>query len=1695
MPRSLALVLLFLAAVPVSAGGGNRLAYLDTSDPYYPSRTFPKLITPQWVGEEGVEAVVVLAIDDMRGHERWEKYLRPILQRLKKIDGRAPVSIMTNRIEPGEPHLQKWLAEGLSLETHTFDHPCPLLAKGDFKAARTTYEKCIDLLAGVPGSKPVAFRMPCCDSLNTLSPRFFAELFNGITPAGNFLSVDSSVFNLLSADDPDLPRELVLEPDGRERFRKYVPPAGTFGNNIEDYGYPYVIGRLCWEFPCVTPSDWQAQSRYGPANPATLRDWKAALDATVLKKGVFCLVFHPYDWMRSEQVADLVDYAAATHGGKIKFLTFRDALARLEKNLLGGQSLRAADGGDNGVRLLDLDGDGYVDVVIGNDAVRKTRLWQPGAGRWVESDFPVKMVTGAKEKRRDTGVRFGVVRPDGKASLLVRNEKAEGWHFDGRRWVEAPELLQGLEAVETSRVGQDQGVRLADLDGDGVCELIVGNARGSAVFSWSAGKGRWEKLPFALPAGVSFVDASGKDAGLRLLDIDEDGRPDVVFAGEERSVLALFTSLEKGWSREALRAKVGEAGALPPFVRKGTNNGAWVHSRRLWWQNENTSALKDLVDRRSFGELLASVDPTAKSPEVSLRCLKPRPGFVADLMVAEPLVRSPIAFAWGADGRLWVVEMGDYPLGADGKGKPGGRIKVLESSRGDGKYDKATLFLDGLSFPTGVLPWGKGVLITCAPDILYAEDTTGKGKADRKEVLYTGFVPGNPQHRVNTLAWGLDNWIHCANGDSGGRIRSLKTGKEINISGRDFRIRPEDGGLEAETGQTQYGRSRDDWGNWFGGNNSNPVWHFVLPDRYLRRNPHVAPPELRVTVPVVGGAAPVFPQSRTLPRFNDPGAANRFTSACSPIIYRDELFGPAFAGNSFVSEPVHNLVHREIVTPEGVTFRSRRAPDEEMSEFLASADNWCRPTTIAVGPDGALWMADMYRAVIEHPQWIPLDWQKRLDLRAGEDRGRIYRIFPVNAKPRAIPRLDRLDTAGLVAALDSPSGWQRDTVQRLLLSKADRAAVPLLEKLAAGSKRPLARLHALCTLDGMDALTPEVLTRALADSHAGVRRHAVRLCEGRFGKSEELAKALLGRLDDTDAQVRLQVAFTLGEWDDERAGRALGTLAARAGGDRYLTAAVLSSVRRENLTVVLRSALEGGAGTGGLVTELLGMAGALKDDGALLTLMQALVRKEAKEAWQLDGLVRLLDGLERQGSSLEKLQREGNAEVKAAVAGLAPVVARARALVKDEKAAPADRVRAVAVLGRTAEGEKADRELLAEVLNPRSPEEVQSAAVAALARKGREETFALLLAGWRGHVPAVRSAVLEVLLARPAGVSAVLEALEKGTIPTAEVAAAYRQRLLTHADAKVRARAAKVLAGAVNRDRQKVVETYRAALKLAGDPGRGKTVFGRTCATCHKLAGSGGEAGPDLTALGGRPGDYLLEAIFDPNRAVEARYISYIAETKDGRILTGIPVSETSTSLTMVGPDGKRFVLLRADLESLTSTGRSLMPEGLESDLKPQDVADLLAVLRGSRKPKSFPGNKVEEVKADSEGVLHLRATSAEIYGPTLVFEETYRNLGYWSSADDEAAWTVAVPRAGRYVVSMEYACAPEAAGNVLVFEGGREPVRVKVETTKSWDSYRRVRLGVVELEAGERRMVVRPDGEVKGALIDLKEVRLVPEK
>ena len=1544
---------------PTKIPDANRLTYLDDfSNPYYPNLNFAKLVTPQWVGEEGVEGVITLGIDDMREVERYEAYLRPILDRLHEIYGYAPVSIVTNSVDPDHPHLQKWLAEGVTIETHTLDHPCPCLRDGDFAKAKRTYDGCVDQISKIPGNRPVAFRFPCCDSLNTPSPRAFAEIICDVTPEGNFMQASSSICAPLTGDDPDLPREMVENSDGSSRFSRYFP-FELFVNKVENYPYPFPVAKLCWEFPLAVPSDWQAQKLQKPNNPKTVEDLKVAVDATVHKRGMANIVFHPHGWIRSDQMVDVIDHANDRWGSKIRVLNFRECVDRLTKHLLAGQPLRAEDGLDNGVRLLDLNNDGYLDVVIGNAQLQLTRLWNPDQIRWEEKPFPALVVdasrgsdgdgeseSGSLTDSRDAGIRFGVLSSDSGASFLVRNERQAGvWHFRKGDWQRDPAMLAGLvldgTQVMTSRKGIDQGVRLRDLDSDGICEVIVSNPHQSAIFRWDAQIQQWRKLPFALPKNALLVDADGRDAGLRFVDVNEDGRADVMHSDDFEFRLHLFESLEKGWSDQVLAGDRSAKKTIPPITRATRNNGAWFAERHLWVQNEETTRLPGGVDRRSFAELLGDRPASPKSPIASLHSIEVPEGFLVELVAAEPLVRDPVAFDWGADGALYVIEMIDYPEGLDGKGRPGGRLSVLRDNDQDGVYDQSTVMIDGLNFPTGVMVWRNGVLITAAPDILFVADTDGDDVADTQEKMFTGFGLGNQQHRVNGLVYGLDHWLYLANGSSGGEISSAGT-ESVNVRGRDIRIAPDAKRVETVTGQTQYGRDRDDWGNWFGCNNPNPIFHFVLAEHYQNRNP--ASGGVASMRDIFTGSRRVFPLARIISHCNRNirplGAPAVFTSAGSTIVYRDTLFGEDYRNATFTSEPAYNLVHRRRLIPEGTTFRSERFDEDKQTEFLRSSDPWFRPTRVRVGPDGALYVADMYRRVIEHPQWLDPGVIQNTDVRDGNDRGRIYRIRPVSAPLRSALAYDKTTGSALVRALESPSGFRRDLAQRMLIWQAAPNTIAPLEQMVVKGKTPQARLHALHTLGARNKLDESLLTRGLADPHSTVRRHAIRLSEPFLQKASPQLKArVLALGSDPDPQIQLQMLYTLGQWEDADAAQLLGRMLLRCGSDPYLLSAALSSLNTFNAADVfdvIRPEL-GGAVTESMLRPLFASLARLANAELQHVVLETLASEDPAKTWQLDALAEWID------AAPGPKQTAGKILAQLPSKSMDHLLLTARKWLADRSATEEQTRYALRLLMTSDLGTEQDLDLVAALLSPEHSPLVQAYAVSALERRGDQSAIERLLTNLDMRAPEQRAAILESLFRLPAGPAMLLTRLEKGELPVSLLDARRKQRLRNASDASVAKRSEAVFDTAPDPDRLRVLADHAEVANLEGDPLRGRDLFAKQCSACHALAGIGHALGSDLTTLRDTTPESLLVAILDPNRAVEPRYQEYQVETAAGRILSGLIMSESEGSVVLATADGKKHAMPRTQIVDFRTSGRSLMPEGLEKELSPQQLADLIA--------------------------------------------------------------------------------------------------------------------------------------------------------
>ncbi|MDG2126580.1 MAG: c-type cytochrome [Fuerstiella sp.] len=950
------------------------------------------------------------------------------------------------------------------------------------------------------------------------------------------------------------------------------------------------------------------------------------------------------------------------------------------------------------------------------------------------------------------------------------------------------------------------------------------------------------------------------------------------------------------------------------------------------------------VEKRAVSQTNATDTPKPTEVARALETIHVRDGFEVQLVAAEPLVKDPVAIDWGPDGKLWVVEMADYPLGIDGKAKPGGRIRFLEDTNNDGQYDKSTLFAEGLSFPNGVLTWGNGILVTAAPDITYMEDSTGDGQADVRRILYSGFLEGNQQLRVNGLRSGLDNRVYCASGShhagygKENRIVSHLTGREHQIGSRDFCIRPDTGEIDAQSGPSQYGRNRDDWGNWFGVQNSHPLWHYVLADHNIRRNSHYAPPDPKQQV-ITPTNPPVYPASKRQKRFHSFEQSGRFTSACSAMIYRDELLferGPD--QHAFTCEPFHNLVQHNIITSNGVSFRSRRDPAESELDFFASEDRWCRPVMVRTGPDGALWIVDMYRYMIEHPQWLPKTGQDELRpwYRSGENRGRIYRIVRSDRTVQPVAKLDSLSPEDLVGTLENTNGWHRDTAQRLIVRNRQNASVELLRTVAIGSKRSFARLHAIWTLDGLGALDRSTLEAALTDRHAGVRRNAVRLAAGADVDVDNLVQLV----DDPDAKVRLELASTLGACNDETASKALADLALRSTDEPYITSAVMSSLTPLNAATVLRRVVNStDSKSQPLVLDLIRQTVAMGDADAISEVIRiaCTVSSTGANAWRHNALAQTLDGLARRRWRVDRLSETHRDQI-------AMTIQDARVAAATQTQADDLRSSSVQLLAREADRLSADFQLMEQLLVPQSPVAVQRAVVQRLAERSELDVAEILLSGWRSHSPLLRNEILSVLPTRRPWVEFLRQKLESGTVQVSELSAAVRQRLLVAGGNTSVWK--QVLAVRSSANRADTLLSFRPALTLTGDPMRGAALFRKLCSNCHKVKDEGHEVGPNLASITNKTKESLLTSILDPNVAVDAKYFSYVAVTQSGRSFNGIMATETGSSITLLAAEGKRQSILRSDIDELQASSKSLMPEGLEKDLTPQDLADMISFIR-----------------------------------------------------------------------------------------------------------------------------------------------------
>ncbi len=991
--------------------------------------------------------------------------------------------------------------------------------------------------------------------------------------------------------------------------------------------------------------------------------------------------------------------------------------------------------------------------------------------------------------------------------------------------------------------------------------------------------------------------------------------------------------------------------------------GSWVWSKEVG----------DAHDRNGESQREDAVKPLRPadgplSPDEALASFELEPGYRIELAAAEPLIKDPVAMAFDDRGRMYVVENRGYPGPLEGSAQPApqGVVALLEDRDGDGRFDKRTDFAGDLTYPNGIMPWNGGVFVSSAPDLFYFKDTTGDGVADERRVVLTGFdATRTPQIRFSHPTLGIDNWIYLTSGLNGGRVTAPeypdRPPSEFTTS--DSRFNPFTLAFELTGGQGQYGLTFDDHGRRFICSNRHPVWHVVLEPRYLKRNPHLAFSGTVQEVSTVGAQAVVWPISADMttasfhPSLMGTPHAGTFTAASGVHIHRGDALPPDHADSIFICESAQNLVQRQTRSPSGVTFTSR--PARTGREFLASRDTWFRPVFAANGPDGALYIVDMYRRIIDHPQYVPEGSRALLDFEAGKERGRIYRIVARDWKANRKPiNLGRMSAGELARTLEHPNAWWRETAQRLLVERRDRGAIPLLRAVATDARSEVARIHALWTLEGLGGLEAADIAVALQDRHAALRENALRLAEARVGASENLLSHVLRLADDQDDRVRFRAALALGETEDPRAISALASIARRDGAQPWVRPAILSSVRErsnEFLRAFLASPPSSDASRAAVMQDLGQLFGAGQSPERCLDLIVQIAAPGPAFGWQPAALAGIAQGLRARGlgqggvSAFMTLLSADSSQARSARQRVEAVLSRSSALALDEHA-PADlRLAAIGLLGHTDYASAGTT--LSSLLAPHHPSGIQVAAVRGLSQLSDRAAAASLVAPgrWLAFTPQVREAVLALLMSDEQQTPVLLDALEKGPIAVTALGPARRSRLMTHRNADIQTRARALFAAVDSGDRMQVYERVRkTVLTRTGHSTKGKRIFASLCASCHAFDGTGGNLGPDLSGIRNQPAEAILLHTLIPDYEITPGYQGYVVETREGRTLVGRLESEAPNSLTLRDASSQSHVILRSQVVSLSASTSSLMPSELERAMSEQELADLIGYLKAA---------------------------------------------------------------------------------------------------------------------------------------------------
>ncbi len=988
------------------------------------------------------------------------------------------------------------------------------------------------------------------------------------------------------------------------------------------------------------------------------------------------------------------------------------------------------------------------------------------------------------------------------------------------------------------------------------------------------------------------------------------------------------------------------------------------------------------------------------APERAHEPFELHPEFEISLVAAEPLVVNPISVDWDADGRMWVACTPGYPYKAEFSGvPPHDSIVVLSDGDGDGRMDESRVFYEGLDLVTSLVHHGDGVIVAMAPHVLWLRDLDGDDVCDRAEVLYTGFGYGDTHATISNLRFGMDGWLYATQGYSGGasnHVHGSVTEPRPTWSptadgdtdprggwglGMDraaekpfgripnglLRFRPDGSAIETVV---SYGSNT--WGLDFAWDgelfftmaNGSHLRHVVLPDRVLAGARFGDSPSW---VDVVDHRKAFQISSSDRPPYHQIDFVGGFTGAAGSLIYTGGAWPDDFGGDHFVCEPTINLVHRDKLAPAGPTVRASKPREQE---FLASTDLWFRPVHLRVGPDGAMYVLDFYnQAAVHNDTRGPRHGPTNAAVRPDRDRmhGRVWRVQHREATNVSGPPLASASSRELLASLEEPNRWRRATAQRLLRERGpdDRAFADAVALFSHQSALPEARLHALWLLDNWGE-PDEVIVAALDDPDPSVRKNAARILAARGGT--ELPTELTLLAVDQDPATRLAGLLAL-------SGRAIPAELAPAFVELYLEleedwsrSAVLGAFADEP-EVLLRAALEDprSAELADLAAECALRAARAHDEHLHAAIEAVAAHGDGSPALLEGALLGLVRGLGEGGTppesaeSLARLLEHEAIEVAIAALPLAArlveapdgvdaLASRLYTLSQDPDAALELRLRCLDALlalpDRRAEGVRAAERFL----DPYFPLETQLRVIEAVSRAAEDPavdaaaTDTLLEAFPRVSNDA-REQIFHTVMQRPARIDKLLGRFDANRIGRNDLGPHRIHRLKNHPDADVARRANDFFAaferapGAIDA----LIAELLPAVEAPGDAANGRMLFRQNCGNCHALNGEGGAIGPDLTGMGAHGVRALLPFILDPNRSVEAAYLEYAAQTVDGRNFAGIVVREAPDHIVLRSTAGDEEIP-RDEIESLTSTGRTPMPEGFET-LGAEGLRDILAYM------------------------------------------------------------------------------------------------------------------------------------------------------